>query len=68
MSKKFHAIHRLTNERWTSKKDVHQYLVMYDSGYLAVVTTDFYTTIEPLDPKTWRVVHKKDNKTSQNGH
>jgi len=33
---------------------------MYDSGYLAVVRVDFYTYVEPLDPKEWRCV-TKDN-------
>ena len=34
-----------------------QYLVMYDSGYLAVVTEDFYVYIEPLDPAKWKIIH-----------
>ncbi len=29
---------------------------MYDSGYLAIVTEDFYVYIEPLDPKIWKTV------------
>lgn len=59
MSKKFYAVHRETGERWKpSRFHDKQYLVMYDSGYLAVVTDDFYTHIEPLDPKTWKSVVK----------
>ncbi len=56
MSKKFWAEHRQTGEKWKSRKDIKQYLVMYDSGYLAVVTDDFYTQITPLDPKVWKLV------------
>ncbi len=60
MSKKFKAINRLTGEDWKPKKIVtgKQYLVLYDSGYAAVVTEDFYTYIEPLDTKEWRVIMK----------
>ena len=56
MSKKFHAIHRETGERWAPEKDTKEYLVMYDSGYLAVVNEDFYTTVRPLNPKWWKIV------------
>lgn len=58
MSRKFWAINRATGERWKPEiksSGVHQYLVMYDSGYLAVVTEDFYTYITPLDAKEWEV-------------
>ena len=60
MSKKFYAVNRFTGEKWKpSKKNVEkEYLVMYDSGYLAVVTVDFYTYIEPLDTEEWDVVLK----------
>jgi len=56
MSKKFYAVHRETREKWKPKKDTKQYLVMYDSGYLAVVTQDFYTFIEPLDTREWETI------------
>lgn len=56
MSKKFYAVDRITGERW--KPTGTQYLVMYDSGYLAVVTQDFYTYIAPLDTKKWKIVNK----------
>ncbi len=57
MKKKFYAVHRETGQKWKkTKADVIQYLVMYDSGYLAVVTEDFYTYIEPLDPTFWKTV------------
>ena len=60
MSKKFHAENKVTGKRWKpDKQDGHQFLVMYDSGYLAVVTVDFYTYIEPLSPKEWNtIIHK----------
>lgn len=73
MSKKFYAVHRETGERW--KPDLvnnkHQYLVMYDSGYLAVVSIhkeyrDFWsihpiqeTTITPLNTKIWKIVDNR---------
>lgn len=60
MSKKFYAVNRLTGEKWKpSKKNVNkEYLVMYDSGYLAVVTEGFYIHIEPLNKKEWEIVVK----------
>jgi hypothetical protein len=53
VSKKFHAERRDTGERWIPEKDRKQYLVMYDSGYLAVITEDFYTYITPLNKSDW---------------
>lgn len=58
MSKKFYAANRETGERWRPSKGQREYLVMYDSGYLAVVKEDFYTTVFPLDPRLWEVVIK----------
>ena len=40
--------------------------MMYDSGYLAVVTEDFYQYVAPLDAKEWRVVkapNARDNRS-----
>lgn len=68
MSKKFYAINRKTGEKWKKPKDSsydHEYLVLYDSGYAAVVRQEFYTHIEPLDPKEWKVV-MKDNLLKSN--
>jgi len=57
MSRKFHAVNRFTGEKWKPETQAgKQYLVMYDSGYLAVVTQDFYTSIEPLDYHIWKKV------------
>ena len=67
MSKKFYAVNRVTGEKWkperttvnhrsTTQGVFRQYLMMYDSGYLAVVTEDFYVYIKPLDPKIWKTV------------
>lgn len=56
MSKKFHAENRETGARWVPDKRYKEYLVMYDSGYLAVVSEDYYTCIKPLDPSRWKVV------------
>lgn len=61
MSKKFYAINRVTGERWKPDKSLgykSQYLVMYDSGYLAIISQEFYTHIEPLDTKIWEAVVK----------
>ncbi len=58
MSKKFYAEDRVTGQRWEPERGKKQYLVMYDSGYLAVVTEDYYTYIKPLDPKKWAVRQK----------
>ncbi len=67
MSRKFYAINRRTGERWKPKTEnnsdssvEHQYLVMYDSGYVAVVSHNFYTHIEPLDTKVWKVINKME--------
>ena len=60
MSKKFYAERRDTGERWSNKnKYFKSYLVMYDSGYLAVVDGDsYYIWVTPLDTKVWRKVIK----------
>lgn len=58
MSRKFYAVNRITKERWKPANGVKEYLMMYDSGYLAVVKEDFYTYIVPLDPKIWETVVK----------
>lgn len=62
MSRKFYAINRETGKRWypDHTKDRNQYLMMYDSGYLAVVTEDFYQYISPLDHKEWKVIHREE--------
>ena len=54
MSKHFTAINRTTGERWKSTNG--SYLIMYDSGYLAEVTEDFYTYIKPLDTDVWQCI------------
>ena len=57
MSCKFYAVHRESGKRWKPDPAVKgkQYLMMYDTGYLAVVTEDFYTFISPLSIKEWEV-------------
>jgi len=59
MSRKFYAINRETGERWRPDPNAKkQFLVMYDSGYLAEV--EFIPrngyNITPLDPKIWEKV------------
>ena len=59
MSKVFWAENRETGEKWHPEPGTKkQYLVMYDSGYLAVVTEDFYYYITPLDDKIWKKVER----------
>lgn len=64
MSRIFYAVHRETGERW--KKDTsgiykHQYLVLYDSGHLAVVSEIDWegSSIVPLDRKKWKIMFNK---------
>lgn len=60
MSRKFYAVNRETGERWVPEKRGYytkQYLVMYDSGFLAVVTEhEDGANIIALDPKKWSKV------------
>lgn len=64
MSRKFYAINRETGQRWVGDEaerwggSFDEFLVMYDSGYLAVVTDFGYDGIgiEPLDVKKWKKV------------
>ena len=58
MSKKFWAINRQTGERWKPVRG--EYLVMYDSGYLAVVGDSDLggQFVAPLNPKEWECVHE----------
>lgn len=59
MSKKFYAVNVETGERWKPNKTYErQFLVMYDSGYLAVVTQGFFTYIEPLDRRVWKKIER----------
>lgn len=61
MSRKFYAVNRETGERWKPSEGSQydkEYLVMYDSGYLAVVEEGFYSQgITPLCHKTWKIIH-----------
>ena len=65
MSKKFHAVNKMTKERWTPPPHLHGekvYLVMYDSGNLAVVSEDCsYQSIDPMNMSVWEAVYH-DNK------
>lgn len=65
MSKKFYAVNRETGEKWKPNKSLKekQYLMMYDSGYLAVVVEYLMSIgIYPLDPKIWQTVIKENLK------
>jgi len=62
MSKKFYAINRDTGERWKSKKE-DEYLVMYDTGMLAVVDSSYgYTSIIKLNTNIWKMIVKENMK------
>lgn len=69
MSKKFYAVSRKTGECWKPHESVQMshrgahkpFLVLFDSGYAGVVSTDgFYTYLDKLDPRTWKVVIKEN--------
>lgn len=60
MSKIFYAINKETGEKWKPQPNKKQFLMMYDTGYLAIVEHDFYMYVEPLDTKIWKTV-VKDN-------
>ena len=61
MSNKFYAINRETGERWKpDPRREEEFLMLYDSGYAAVISKDFYTHVEPLDPKVWKVIIKQN--------
>lgn len=57
MSRKFWAENRETGERWKPSKEYHEYLVMYDSGYLAEVSDMGWdgVRIRPLNTSIWKV-------------
>lgn len=61
MSKKFYAVNRTTGERWKPRKGINEFLVMYDSGYLAVAT--YYDwegyAISPLNQQEWQCITKR---------
>lgn len=60
MSKVFYAVNRETGERWKPEPNKQQFLMMFDTGYLAVVEEDFYTYITKLDNKIWQTVVKNN--------
>lgn len=67
MSRKFYVVNRESGKRWTpdpykTAHNINQYLVMYDTGYCAVVEVDYNTYIKPLDPEKWEVVTKRNIK------
>lgn len=54
----FRAIHRQTGASWQPENNdtQKQWLMLYDSGYLAVVTeSHWHCFVEPLDPKAWKI-------------
>ena len=67
MATKFYAINRQTKERWKRNKRYKkgkQFLMMFDSGYLAVVSNNDWEgmSVIPLDPKIWKTVIKSNFK------
>lgn len=58
MSKKFKVVHRITREPIELRK--HEFLVLYDSGYPAVVYQEGYDCwLTPVDIKKYEVVFSK---------
>ena len=62
MSKKFYAINKITGDKWKPELNKKQWLMMYDTGYLAVVEHDFYMYVTPLSPEEWTTVIKDNIK------
>ena len=60
MSRKFYAVNRYTGERWKPRPECKEYLMLWDSGYPAVVQESGWdgVFITALDPKTWKLVMK----------
>lgn len=64
MSRLFYAVNRETGERWKPITEgrymappEEHYLVMYDSGMVAEVSSYYYeTNVTPLCNKTWKIV------------
>lgn len=63
MNKKWKVVNRQTGETWKPlSPNPKQWLMLYDSGYPAVVTdgggygSGYWIT--SLDPKIWKVVYK----------
>jgi hypothetical protein len=58
MSRKFYAVNKETGARWSpdSTNGNRQYLMMYDSGRLAVVEESEFNGdyIKPLDHRIWQ--------------
>jgi len=72
MSRLFYAVNRETGERWQPTRDSEweEYLVMYDSGYIATVESNGWeTSVIPLCSKTWKVVFNEgmQNKIDKSG-
>jgi len=68
MSRVFWAENRETGERWKPNDSGYykEFLVLYDSGYLAIVT-DFGSydgmSIGPLDTKIWKLVYRNEDRS-----
>ena len=69
MSSKFYAVNKETGERWNSKRDSSSYcteafLIMYDSGCLAVAEYVPYEgfSLKSLDTSKWKPVFKDNLK------
>jgi len=58
MSTKFKVVHRVTGKPYPLK--LNEYFVMYDSGYPALVTNDYYHYINSIDMKEWKIVFKRN--------
>lgn len=61
MSKKWKAINKVTGEPWKPSSDRHQFLVMDNTGFIAVATDYGYDGyyFEPLDMTQYYIVYKR---------
>ena len=66
VSRIFWAENRGNGKRWMpalSSVVLNEYLVLYDSGKLAIVTDCGYsgTIVSPLDSKVWKLVFRNED-------
>lgn len=59
MTKLFKLRNRETGEFYLPEPGTNEFIILYDSGYPAKVTQDFYQTIIPMNPRIWEVVWLK---------
>ena len=57
MSRKFYAVNRETGERWKSRENFDEFLILYSDGELGVIDdSGYYLDAYSLPSKDWEVV------------